>query len=685
MKINQEVEFNLAQAFKNSISDNGFDASKFFKIWFNHRSNSFYFLFRKNLKVTNIQFSELLSLLRAHSKIISPNGEKHQFKNLHFLSSSEFVDIMEKLLISIPKDTFTEEYIEKFCKLYLSFLSKIIIVDFFFGSCSIFVPYHIEVNVRLICALSGYIHSAGRCVYIRNITKSNKAFFYEAIDNHIANHYSSEKIGFFAVYAHEDFTKYDRAKIDELKNGLDDVKIYVEKFYMGNASLVSILREMTEKYKNVLEIPEPGDYRTIHQRFRQKASVETTKTMWLIIEHSVNKDHLKIPGDKSYFICYDQEYINENPYYIFDENKPAWISHTTVPHTLMSAMINITMPYWNTDQKITLKDPFSGSGTAILEGLKYSNLEVYGSDLESVAPLLAKDNFKFFTLKISELEDISKRLKDLYELLLSPNFNSQRVLGKNYFWALDILEKSGLNRNFYTSESMNLVIEELENSDFFARLLFYIALRANKRHLAAFERQSEHWKDAFGKECVVITQQIENLIKQKKRMSKILPASDDRISIYQGSYSLSCSINFDAISISEDNLKSSDARNIEENSYDLIITDPPYGFNTNSDTFELATLFQEMIRCFIRSLKSEGQIVLCLPDQSKTGRELPYFTQQEFITQQIIIVAEELNCEILNSTFFVPKAVGLFRPPYYWESERALRRSIIHFRIRKHS
>src|SRR5205807_5703993 len=117
---------------------------------------------------------------------------------------------------------------------------------------------------------------------------------------------------------------------------------------------------------------------------------------------------------------------------------------------------------------------------------------------------------------------------------------------------------------------------------------------------------------------------------------------------------------------------------------DAIVTDPPYGFNTDDDLQSLAELYVTAIGKMILALKQDGHLVLCLPDRSHTGRRSPFFTHKELITQQVLSLAERAvpKREVIIPAYAVPKQKDLFRPPYYWESERALRRAILHFRVR---
>jgi tRNA G10 N-methylase Trm11 len=117
---------------------------------------------------------------------------------------------------------------------------------------------------------------------------------------------------------------------------------------------------------------------------------------------------------------------------------------------------------------------------------------------------------------------------------------------------------------------------------------------------------------------------------------------------------------------------------------DVVITDPPYGFNTDDNPEELARLYSAVIERMISALKDEGQLVLCLLDRSHTGRRSPFFTHKELITQQVLSIAEQATPkrEVIIPAYAVPQQRQIFRAPYYWESERALRRAILHFRIR---
>lgn len=252
------------KAFLASCIEVYFQKGKVFDKWFFENSSSYFFLFKKNLKVTNIQYAELISLIQLNA---TRNG-KQMGSEILFLSVNEFNQSFREILATFLPENLSMaslsslegmEYDLKSLSLEIAdyligLLSNIVVVDTFYGSCAVYLPPNIEVDISTMCGLSGYIHSCGRNLYTRNITKAKKPEFLNAIGNYLSSN-KSDKKKFFAVYAHEDFSSFDREVEEELKNGLDDVKIHVEKYHMGIYFLVSILKTMDEKFNSELVIP----------------------------------------------------------------------------------------------------------------------------------------------------------------------------------------------------------------------------------------------------------------------------------------------------------------------------------------------------------------------------------------------------------------------------------------------
>jgi len=161
------------------------------------------------------------------------------------------------------------------------------------------------------------------------------------------------------------------------------------------------------------------------------------------------------------------------------------------------------------------------------------------------------------------------------------------------------------------------------------------------------------------------------------------------ISAWTSVYSRATSISTRAFNISDKTLMSGhtignkgNVLDISENQYDLIITDPPYGFNTDDSAIELSAFYKKFIAKLIKALKNNGQLIMALPDRSNSGRISPYFTHKEIVIQNILNICNENEFSLYSLANTVPNNL-LYRPPYYWQSEKALKRSIIHFKIKR--
>jgi len=673
-----------------------FDAPTLVLEWFRKRGSTYFFLFKKNLDVTNLQFAELLALLRSHIK--ASDGAK--IRDLQFISVDDFNRSVTELVESFGRDPRDPRArYEKIARLYISLFRRTCIVTNFFGSCAIFLPPAINLDLVRVCGLSGYIHSCGRNVYIRSAYKSTKKEFFSSLDEHLKRFPAVNRHLFFVPYSHEDFTEYDRDHASDLRHGGDDVKIYIEKYYMGSEPMVAVLKDMRTKFKGRLVIPDPGDYTKMHPKVRT-SDVDQDRTLWFIIDHEI-RPSVRNPGErpnftrseKVYFICYDQMYINNNPFHLFEENKPAWVSHTTIPHTLVGAMLNITMPSWpKSTRGVSVCDPFVGTGTTWLEALKYPLMFFDGGDSNVIAPLLAQDNLYFFCLTSTQLEAIIELLKSLTKLPRRGPGRSRIASSEAqgaYTWAENVFKTLKVNAvadSFpFTSAHIRLLTRGRTPEH---RLFFYLVLRTFVRHSTAFRRGSEDWEEAYLAELKSLQAQLKYLADLRKGE----PTATGQVegpTVSQSQYSLGCSLGVRFLrgrrgTPSESPIKVRDARRLPKLKFDIIITDPPYGFNTQGSPEILAHLYSEVIPAMIRSLREEGQLVIALPDWSHTGRQVPFFAHKEFVTQQVLVAAEELGAEVFGAAYMAPSPGSMFKPPFYWEADRALRRAILHFRIRKH-
>ena len=235
--------------------------------------------------------------------------------------------------------------------------------------------------------------------------------------------------------------------------------------------------------------------------------------------------------------------------------------------------------------------------------------------------------------------------------------------------------------------------------DFFYRILFYVIYKSIYKHLLISSNENRSlndddkaeiktvWKKLFINKVSNYIHLIRSLKANKEnlRTQKITATDNKRHLIFNDIYSKSITINFGSIPevSSKTLIKPRDVLNLQiEDEYDVIVTDPPYGFNTQEDIEELFKIYTQGIKKLIVALRDPGQLILSLPEHSYNGQHLYSFTQKDFLIQQIISTVQQCGKEIVNPASSLTYDRQLFRPPYYWESKRSLRRSIVHFRIR---
>lgn len=673
-----------------SCANGRFDEAKFFRLWFDEHGDAYYFLFKKNLRVTNIQFVELLRLLRTYTFDRDTETRKHE---LLFLSSRDFKNELKALVEEDSEDgTVLQERLSHVSALYGDLIKRMVVLDTFYGSAAVFVPPNLRTDLARICYLAGYVHSCGRAVFIRAIDKLTRQGMEESIER-LLRRYPSEQPIFFAPYSHEDFTSFDRDVASNLRDGLDDVKLYVEKFFVAGQRLPEVLTAIRKKFKGKLTVPPPGDYREVHLAHRKQGEIDPQRTIWLIVDVPIDDEGERLEG--RYLICYDQMYFNSCPFQIFDENKPAWVAHTTIPHSLMRAMLNATLPW--ADQKVIITDPFVGTGTTWFECLKYNEVSLSCSDLDPAAPLLVRDNLEFFSLSPQELRNLADRVRLLVDSLrrgFQPElFKSlhDRYTEDDFSWATELLADLFGKLGASDPESgAFLGIEtagKLRGESFARRLLVYLLLRAQLRYLGAFTRRSIDLQSALIRESRILADQIHSLSELVSNVEAGSSAFGTGVT-YNGLYSIGCAIDPEILrtkfahGASEDEIAILDCRDLPPSSVDILVADPPYGFNTSDPNESLGELYKEMIDVFVRALRNDGQLMICLPEISFTGRRLPISTRKGLVVHQVLVAAERAGKEVVQKASALPRHGALLRAPYYWESDKALRRVILHFRLR---
>lgn len=491
----------------------------------------------------------------------------------------------------------------------------------------------------------------------------------------------------FAVYAHEDFTETDRELHADLANGLDELKIYVEKNYMKNDSLVDVIRGIgrDSDLTQHLLIPGAGDSSKTHPKMRGLPECHVDSTFWLMSDRSINPVAPQNPGNERYYFCFEQLFINRNQFYLFDENKPAWKASTTIPHTLVAAMLNIGVTARRVAQsRFDVVDPFSGTGTTLFESIKYSDCRISTADIDPLTAILIRDNADFFSKNQKQINDLKEALIDGKEGNLGKLFNV-------YMKCAKLFENIKGGEMSASPEDVSL-LEAMSYSD---RFRFYFLLRTHINATASIATQRQEFDAAYRSEVMKFVKTIDRYLVLLDRVNQSgrRRTKKNKFLYFVDKYSVGMMIDPKAIADARSRLKQPlfkhhirGVEDLPEDQYDLIVTDPPYGFNATTDIGDLAKLYDTAILRLLKSTKSDAQILLALPDRSYSGKTSPVFTHKEVVIQQFLTNAQNHshNREILTNVQSIPLP-AVYQPPYYWESAKALRRSIVHLRIKRRS
>ena len=687
-----------------SITDDEFDVDRFFDLWFGSNNNAYYFLFKKNLSITNIQYNELLSLVVQHYSEIKKSNTIHNSakKDLLFYDIDELkrtINNVIKELLRIPGKN-KQQISQLARRVYRDLFMRTAAVKLFHNSCIIRMPSHLSVNLAAICGEAGYVHSCGYEVFHAEFSIANKVDLFDRLSKYLQTT-NFDKKHRLVPYAHEDFSEDDAKRLylrDALAKGLENVKLRISKLSMGDQNLVDVLRELQKTFSDQIALVRRSESDS-------ETNIERSRTLWLISDSGVDSENIRQPSSDLFYISYDQVYKNESPFFLFDEDKPGWKSHTTTPHTLVGAMLNVTKPWRG---KVNIFDPFVSTGTTLFESLRHADAFASGGDIDPFAKIIIQDNFEFFAMNVDELKNIIFIMKKIGNLVASSNYQLEKLdingvsaaisrldvtpgqVDRNLFDKfLELIEKTSVLWTYsdLTSDGENIpeaVQEYVRSLDLTWRIIYYIILKARNRYALSIGWGSTAGAEAFRRSLALTMDLISESIVWKEQIDQPTHVESELVA-FPGVYSLSVSIADEKILNAKINVfnqvKPVSALDIGCNKYDIIIADPPYGFNTTEQIEGLVELYAGMIPSFIDALRPNGQLIMCLPMRSFTGKNIPIFVRSDFVVSQIVASSISKGRKALNVGRMRPGPTGLFGAPYYWFAGKTLGRDIVHFRF----
>lgn len=649
----------LERCLKNSFGEERqFKKETFRRLWLSEKGESLYFLFRKNVRVTNLQHLELGVLLRSHAT------KDNQVADLRIEHTSLFLEEVRELADlhmasylarpgSPPEDA-PSSVARTLVRLYGDIWSSTVGMDQFLCSAAVYIPSGIAIDLVSVCGASGYLHSIGRTVYAHSVSETGKRELFTALEDHFVKRPATGRKAALIPFAHEDFIEPRLEKVAAARNGLADVKLHVTKFFIGSEALVDVIREIGDHFREQLSVCPSGDYQESRRLQTSAGDVDSQRTVWMIADWELG-DSAQTRGQR-WFVCYEQLYGCSSPFEIFDENKFAWVDHTTMPHSMAAALLNLA-----TKGAVGLNviDPFAGSGTVGFESARQGAEVVQLSDAEPLMGHVWRDN-------VDVLSSEAPKLKGLADEVLAMQPPSEWLGG-------------------YEAVKAMLAKSFAENCTLSQRALYYIALRVLRRHAAEMGRapddRMEIFLRAFEHERSAVYDQLVRLERLRRR-KEVWCSRDTSNMVVEGDYANEVTTipakiaplrtrNFLEIKLDDQTYRSTKLR------ADVMVTDPPYGFNTKEDPSELAQVYRNFVRACLQS--GVTQIVVCLMAKSFIGNDAPVFTRPDFIEKQFQLMARELQVELRRETQTLPGPDWLVRDRYYWESERALRREVLHF------
>lgn len=652
----------------------------------------FSFVFKQNLRRTNMQIAELVALARFYVTDVEgkPIGARLDFMNFEEIKAT-IQEVSEHTNLSNPAD------LERLAEKVIQICADTALLEIYYGTAAIFLPQNMKIDLMRICGESGYIHSCGELLLLRNAEKTSSREFHRGIQEAIDLPKRDDDRFMLIPFCHEDFSKEGR-KTSFAQHGLDDVKLHISKGYIEGKHLYEVMDDVRDKYKKSV-IVAPTDFSTSAAHFQQRFPGKRLNSIWLIGDSDARLGS-RFPGNKKFYIMYIQRFKNSNLYHIYDENKPGWASHTTLPHSLAGAMLSLSRP-WMGRSEATIIDPFGGSGTTILESHKLGYVTCQSRDLAAITAYTVKDNFDFFRLERGQLDALHRGLTDFKGLKLEPEM--VRISRPSDGTPQEVFERIfQVVRGWYRQcggDFLRLPADQLtkgfrkvigagdttDERHLLKRLVVYVALRASVRGAPYFHRKKEaSWLSFFERELTNLLDQIECHLKW---LPSEAPDGGGRLRMGRSMYSdttVPPRPEFSKVDLfKRTDYEVRDVKKLEADTYDAIITDPPYGFNTDEGSWDAAEFVEVLVPSLVRALKlTGGQLILAAPDISYSGRRIIPFVRASYLIRSIIRYCASNGRECYVPAVALPGTLRLLRPPYYWVAEKTLQRKILHFWIR---
>jgi len=625
-----------------------------------------------------------------------------------------------------------------------SVICDTIILDAYFTTALMHIPLSLETNIQSIVFESGYIHSAGHSLYIRRAEKAKPSELEERLRLFLENSGAKPPI-FVTPYADEYFAPWEKqSSATSTRNGLDGIRLELRKHFIQGQPLRDYLNVLDQDFSELHVAPGLKHYKT--ERQESGANPDWTIWLIADTRHVQTEEMITTRAKDPYLMVYAQKYHNANQFVLFKERKLAWTAPITLPHTLSTGMVNIARSglAHGDGQRPVIIDPFCGTGTTLIDAvLRIPDAVVLGLDRNPLMPRLVADNLEFFAKDKSGIERLNELFSVLSRRIAqvhggTPNSNVRPIhnlLTESKSFDLNSLVSSRSEEGVEFETILKACLAELRlatqnqatqlihgsekiiddgfskemtsllagcGMTWLARTLFFATWRgiASARHSV---RADLDMYPVLQREYETIAKELNDYLESLRQAESV---SVGNFSGRRGTYSLASitdpakianiahkellpkQLPGDLQSLQSGSIHTlvvSDSTQVLaglRSQVDLVITDPPYGFNTHEfEILELQNLYTNFVRAAVSALRPRGQLIVVVPSFARNGKQVPYFQTGGALIRQIIGSANALDREVLNVVHTVPTRKMMYLPPFYWFSPSALSRKILWFTI----
>jgi 16S rRNA G966 N2-methylase RsmD len=614
---------------------------------------AYFFVFTASLDTTNAALAELISVVRRRLQRAEGIARgPFAYWDLDAYTSAVAVAVehvgatLDRRSPAPPTGDLAQQLMQNYQTLFLDS----VVIQPLKCSCSVLVPADSLFDLAVATRDASYVYCSGQSIFTRSVKRARDRYVDEQLQLYLGSFTKGEPLH-FVPFCHEDFSKSDRDAVKFCNGALDDIKIDLEKAFFGSTPVVEWLARQPNNQLTVIDSDHYERRRAnVHITSQGTSLPPAAGSVWLITDSApVAESH----SATKYYVCYHQLFRKRDPFALFDENKPGWIEHVTLPHSLTGALLSIAAG--QLAKPIRVLDPFAGTCTTLFECGKRPELikSCLGVEKFKGAQRVFDHNVEYFTREATRSE-VSRMLEEL---------EKEEVTWKT-------LSEYGDDDAFEKA----LAEKTMSNS-----VRIYLARRVAKRARRAIDRepnQERHDQIAqrrWSSEIYIL-----------RRQAELAGPCYGDVARGQPAYSPEVTARLDEVALSESKLEEGLAENVlkrlkeEGKRFDLILTDPPYSINHG---VELDALVAEVFGLCLDLLVEGGLLIVVLPFATFNGQPFSPIVAPHMVRQLLLLEGEKRKRTVYSHFELLQGTSTLLKDGIYWRSRKLLERRAMVFGV----